>query len=177
MNEDDLLEIFSYEMEHPDLAEDPQTFYQDVESLLKEMESSIQEDYSNWKKYNNFVSIVNRIKEKRLEKILLAALNNVKLKNMLPEEEILYKRVRELLEQFKDLAKQDVPQEESKSEEEPSNDNESKSIKIRITTKVDAYYGLDGNKYGPYEIGEVVELPEQEAKWLVESEFAEYVEE
>ncbi|NPA22116.1 MAG: DNA replication complex GINS family protein [Candidatus Micrarchaeota archaeon] len=177
MNEDELLDIYSYEMEHPDLAEVPQTFYQDLEEFLKELEAKVREDFSYWKKYQNFLAIIQRIKEKRLEKILLAALNNVKLK-MLPEEEILYNRVRELIEHFGELSQTTVeqPKEEKAEEQEEKKEEGPKMLKVRITTKVDAYYGLDGNKYGPYEVGEVVELPEQEAKWLVESEFAEFVE-
>ncbi len=171
MNEDELLEIYHYEIKNPDLAEVPQTFYQDLEDFLKEYEKKVSEDISYWKQYQNYRSIIERLKQKRLEKVLLAALNNIQLK-FLPEEEILYKRVQELLEDFSKLS-EEVPKEVI--EEEPEQPKE-EIKKVKILVHVDAYYGLDGNKYGPYEAGEIVELPSQEAQWLVDSEFAEYVE-
>ncbi|MFA5108572.1 MAG: hypothetical protein WC492_03525 [Candidatus Micrarchaeia archaeon] len=40
------------------------------------------------------------------------------------------------------------------------------SKKIKMIKEVPAYKGADGNDYGPFGIGQEVELPSQEAEWM-----------
>ncbi len=73
--------------------------------------------------------------------------------------------------------KEDKPKlpKEEKKKEELEEESEDYEKKIKIIKPVDAYRALDGMVYGPFSAGEIVKINKEEAQWLVESGYAEYV--
>ncbi len=68
-----------------------------------------------------------------------------------------------------------APSIDDKEDDKKSNvkkDMENKK-QIKVIKYIEEYRGIDGNIYGPYRVGDIVELPNEEAEWLIKNGFGE----
>jgi DNA replication initiation complex subunit (GINS family) len=177
MDEDELLEIYNREIASPKLARIPENFYREVRALLKEREKLLKTtmDAVIWKTYANLVKTVQRIIEKRIEKILTAAKEELPIQGT-PEEMRLYSSVKKALEEFRaEVEKKEQPESNEKIQEqqEENREKDESTVKVKIIMPVDKYQGIDGKIYGPFVPGQLVEVPKEEGEWLIANGFAE----
>lgn len=99
--------------------------------------------------------------------------------NLLPFENELFRNLKTAFEQHKELAderKTDAdsvpdfepePEPEPEIEEEKENDTEDGYVMVRILSDVPEFMGTDLESYGPFEEGEEVKIPDDNAEILV----------
>ncbi len=173
MDYETLVDIYRKEMASSELVKVDANFYSELRKLLEEKKKSISEDdLLSQKEYWNLKKMVSRIISKRLQKIVIAASEGIEVEAT-PEEQELYARVKGAIEGFKsgiETIKEEKPKEEV--EEEKINPN---LKKIKIIKFVEKYIGENEKVYGPYNVGDVVEIEKAEAEWLISTGYAEEV--
>ncbi len=162
-------------------------------------------DYINTKKevegesreYRNAKRVFEKIVSLREDKIVKNARLAVKSEvegselNLLPEEQKLFRNARKLFQEYRSIIDEKIDNgfhsrvdaeevEEEKVEEEPEEDGSGSEEEdyslLKITSSVPEFMGTDLETYGPFEEGEKVELPEENAEILVNRGSAEKVE-
>lgn len=181
----------------------PQDFFNKSVEWLNRKEEEFQEsnEPSLLREIDNVKKLVKDIFDRRRKKILLLALHSVRSKkvskNLLPEEEEFFESIVRNLQELEGNLLQRVlegekPQEDSgeaegeESEEKEVEEEENKEREgkldvetgtgtqlVRIVGKVDKFVGTDEKEYGPLKEGDLVTLPEDVAKLLMEREKAE----
>ena len=164
-----LMDYYRKEMSNAGLVKLPDGFYSELIDLLKEKRALLSDaDPLKQREYWNVKKVITRLVEKRIEKIVYAALNGVEVSTT-PEELNLYATVKGSIEGFRKM----VESEMKRQNDEKKDDAQKKDVKkVRIVKYVEKYVGADSNIYGPYDVGDVVELPNEEADWLIATGYA-----
>ena len=123
-------------------------FYLKIEEKLKTYGSA------NGDEYKNIQKVVNSLKERRRQKILVYLAYNKELPRPLPlEEEDLYIQIKNIL---------------NKSNSEP------KPSKVKIAKTIPQIVAPSGSKLGPYEQNEIIYIYDRaDAKFIVENKLGE----
>ncbi|MAF89525.1 MAG: hypothetical protein QF775_03420 [archaeon] len=136
----------------------------------------------------NARKILEDIHDRREKKIINYALaiarNNEKLDvpEMTPEEHLLLEKLVETLKKYRGnidntspSEAKEVPETEvvSAEEKEDLEDSETKLVQVKLLEELPQIVGADMEEYGPYSEGEVAEIPEENAKILIENKKAE----
>ena len=194
---EELRRIQSRERE-PGLSKIPEDFYERIPEVLTKYSKA--RSASEQREYENVLKIIRYIYTRREEKILLAALNNLKGIEppgvMLKEELESYKTFSELLKSNKEKFERKIhsfsPEPSTRSGAEVSREaatsikEEMREIKeelkssslncpVRIVKDVDEFVGLDGSTYGPYVHGAEIVLPMKEIEMLVKMKLVERI--
>jgi len=189
----ELRKIQKKERRNNDLTDLDKNFILDAANYLQQK----QELGENNREYNNAKRVVDKIVSIREEKIFKQAKIAVKSQvnpenlNLLPREEKLFRKLRETFEEHREEIKTHLRQEtttestqaeeieeieepeeleeepENKEDEEKEEEIEEGYEKIKIISQVPEFMGTDLEPYGPFEEGETVKLPEENAKILV----------
>ncbi len=171
MDYETLVDIYRKEMASSELVKVDPNFYTELKKLLEEKKKSLSEDdLLSQKEYWNLKKMVSRIVSKRIQKIIIAASEDIEVEAT-PEEQELYARVKGAIEGFKsgiETVKENKPREEEKEEEVQTN-----LKKIKIIKFVEKYIGENEKVYGPYNVGDIVEIEKEEAEWLISTGYAE----
>ncbi len=171
MDYETLVDIYRKEMASSELVKVDANFYTELKKLLEEKKKSLSEDdLLSQKEYWNLKKMVSRIVSKRIQKIIIAASEDIEVEAT-PEEQELYARVKGAIEGFKsgiETVKENKPREEEKEEEVQTN-----LKKIKIIKFVEKYIGENEKVYGPYNVGDIVEIEKEEAEWLISTGYAE----
>lgn len=159
----DLLRRIQAKEREPFLAKISEDFYESVDQLL----AQCKDDPKRIREYDNLSKIIRQITFRRMEKIVLGALNSMrgldKPANMIKTEEEFYAKVLDLVKAFRTTKKELEKVEEKKETEETK---ETKP-KLRALRDIEAFVGLDGKTYGPFKEGEEIDVPEEEEKTLI----------
>jgi DNA replication initiation complex subunit (GINS family) len=180
----------------------PQNFFSEVLSYIEEKYQSLikgkTEDLfisidkeKHLRELNNLKAIIREIIERRTKKIIDLAQISVKaqepadeLKNLLAEEQVLYRHLRDVLERYKkgvsdkliNLSRPDFlhaqQSTQEKSEEEKSED---KFVLVRIISPVPRFIGPDLKIYGPFSEEEIVKMPKDITDVLIRKARAEKI--
>lgn len=168
-----LRELQKRELETPELTPLPQNFYEELIAFLKHKsdESLKSQNLLAIKEFESIKKIAKNIIMKRREKIFLYLVHHnerLNLKHLTEEEKEFVDKVlnaeSETIEKIERIFK---------ISEESSEKKEFK--KIRILSDIEAYKGLDNNIYGPFKVGDEVNLPLSEAEWLLKNKLAELI--
>jgi DNA replication initiation complex subunit (GINS family) len=134
------------------------------------------------REYRNAKRIFDKIISLREDKIVKNAKLSIKSKvdaeqlNMLPREQELYRELKQVFEEHRGSIDGEVngggtfePEEESVDAEEAEEiDNGAEGYEsLEITSHVPEFMGTDLEEYGPFEEGDEVEVPEENAEILV----------
>ncbi len=144
------------EIEAPNSINVEKEFYEEIRRALKKFEEKV------WRGVGEKREREEKNKEEGKEE---ADLNNLK-------EDIERRGEIRGEEQKKEEEREEIEEIKEKIEEE-AKDGQERRIKIR--SYVEAYRGIDGIIYGPYSPGEIIKINKEEAKWLVENGYAEFV--
>jgi len=168
----DLRNLQKKERESAFLVPLPEDFYDQVSLYLKELKEKGIKNHNLLllQEYENAKRVVRSIMERREEKIVLFAIRGVEINGITEDE----KRFLEAIK--KALAERAKVREELIADENNGGERQLKTKKVRFTVSVPAYRGADGKIYGPYEKGEVLDLPVSEAEILLKNKMVEYLE-
>lgn len=132
-------------------------------------------DTRKMREFENCEKVMNDIEKRRVEKILIYAFNEVyngfdPAQNLSKEEEILSKKVKECVVQFKRMIskKEGATDEHNESEEK----NEEGIIKIKLLKDVPKFKSVNGDEYGPFTIGSVCKIPKTEGEIMIKRNIA-----
>lgn len=152
-------EVSDYLKEKKDIAsKDSDSFSDVIVKTKKQLENAIA----------FFKELIRRRKEKILKLVLIAAETGISkqdFENMLPFEKSL----------FEDLMKNIDASEKRLNDILNGNKEESKNELIVFKEFVEEFVGLNGEKMGRYEKGQIVNIPKEIAKILIDSGKAEVV--
>ena len=164
-----------------------QEFFRQLSSYLEEKElilksqkekNSFPEEIKKTEKQLKAITqLSNEIIERRKRKILdLALLNSrtlteVKVKNLLQSEEVLYNSILTTLKQFSINEKEEEAK-VLKNEEDSESNN---TTLIRFIHSVPRFVGTDSNVYGPFIKEDIANLPEKTAQILINKKRAEKI--
>lgn len=154
-------EVAAYLKEKREIASKENDIFSDViVKTKKQLENAI----------TLFKELILRRKKKILNLVLVASETGISkqdFENMLPFEKTL----------FEDLMKSIDLSEKVLSDALNGNQNEEKKNELVVFKEMlDEFIGLDGEKMGPYEKGQIANLPKEITKILVESGKCEFVE-
>ncbi len=189
-----LREIQLKERQSKELVPLPENFWKEVAEYMKEKLARWEELRKNPSKFADKVLIeferelksaalvVQDIYRMREQKIIsLAHISVISEEepddtSLTPEERALLKELIDALSKSRKeilLAILSGEKAEEEAEEEKEEEAKPNMLKIKILERVPAFLGTDLQLYGPYEPGEVVELPVKYAKLLIEKGKAE----
>lgn len=146
------------------------------------------------REYKNAERVFEKIISLREDKITRAAKiaansNGSAPENLLPFENELFRKLRNAYEDHKETAldrkeeTSSIPEPQPEIEEEPEDEEESTNeeseegyVKVKILSEVPEFMGTDLESYGPFDAGEEVKVPEDNAEILVNRGNAEELE-
>lgn len=171
INYANLREVQKKEMENSALAILPEDFYQRVKELLqkKSAEAINSKSILTIKEYENIKKIVITIQIKREEKLALIALRGDKEVNGITKEE------KDFVERFSGIIDDMRNEIHDRWEWQENKGNIKKDKRVKILKDVEQYKGIDSNIYGPFRLGDEIDLPEEEANWLLKAKMAQNV--
>ncbi|HEX55474.1 MAG: hypothetical protein DRO94_04105 [Candidatus Altiarchaeales archaeon] len=173
----DIQNIYRAEKRFPTLQKIPEGFHSELSRLMSEIDDEYRE---------NLRKVCDEILTLRIAKILRLAArpgDSSMPINLTKEEMKIYEEIRRIVFEFREnfikideLAKKriDTTNQESKVDGEIDGKKE-KKIKLRILKSMPAIIGSDMKHYGPFSEDDVVELPEETARILLEREVAEMI--
>lgn len=165
---DELRRLQNREKESSTLVELPEEFYASAWSLVVEMKEGLEKDFSlvKAKEYENTVKILRDIYLKREGKILMRA---IRVARTGEEVRGLTKDERRLLGSLVNLLKESKTRFEGSIArgEENGGEEQKSSLDIVLMTDLPRFIGLGGEEMGPFEKGEKVALPVEEAERLM----------
>jgi len=179
----DLLEIIRKERYFEQLQLLPKNFIQDISEYFKDKTkfSAKEEDVfsealiKTKKQLENAISIFKELMNRRKKKILNLAFIAVETgiskrdyDNMLDFEKVMFDKIVKNLEEEETEINQLVNNVEKKEHK--------KNVLIFFKENVEQILDMEGNKLGPYEKGDIANLPEEIAKILIEAGRAEEAE-
>lgn len=183
----ELRKIQKQEARQDELAELDEKFLLQVSDYLGR-----KEDVSEGREYRNAKRVFDKIISLREDKIVknakLAVKSDVKASelNLLPREKELFRTLKDVFQEHRDSIDEEVngdyeivEEEQEEIEEEDTveeDDDEGGYEKLEITSEVPEFMGTDLETYGPFEEGDEVEVPEENAEILVNRGSAERIE-
>ncbi len=191
-----LFDLLRRERSRNELQDLESTFFDDVKNYLKEKEEMLNTDDKKYTsqaekekiqiQIKNARKIIKELYETREKKILHLAASKVKTGSVLIKtsslfgyEKDLYDDTIQMLQKYKGLTLKDIVPavvEEPKVEIKPAKvDVESDELKIKLSTNLPKFVGLDQKIYGPFNKGDVVDLPSNVANLLINKGRAETV--
>jgi DNA replication initiation complex subunit (GINS family) len=169
LNYSKLREMQRSEVASSELCTVEEDFYSKLREFLveKKGEAVGSQNLLAIKEYENLRKIARAIVNKRNEKLVLLALRGKKeTAGMTGEEAEFMGRLSRAIEE--NDAKLSFIFEEGNGAAKKDNIK-----RVRLLKTISPYKGLDEKVYGPFEEGEVAELPEDEAQWLLKEKMAE----
>lgn len=193
MNYKRLRDLLREEKSLPSLSKIPQDYYVSVEAFLSSTFSQMESSNSimQMREFENATGVIREIALIRQQKILFKALRNggehSKTEDMTREEHEAYdrfcsvigeenERLDSLLSRFQHKranAPATAKNEPSPEKKEPTG---SRLKKVRFTKDIQAYIGMNKERFGPFKPGEEGTLPSDEAELLLRERLAELVE-
>lgn len=169
LNYSKLREMQRSEMSSSELCLVDEEFYSQLKDFLgeKKGEALSSQNLLVIKEYENLRKIAKAIVNKRNEKLVLLALRGKKESTGMTKEEANF------------LTHLSRAIDENESElafifEESNGSSERDHFKrVRLLKNISPYKGLDEKVYGPFKSGEEVNLPPDEATWLLKEKMAE----
>jgi len=163
---DAILKIVNQEKSEKNLVKLPENFFSDVNKYV-ENKSKMVDKENSWE-LESARRLVQDVLDIRERKILIHALYNVRSgmvsDNLTPEEKMFFDKVVEEIKSFREGLKRTV-------EGEP----EKKDL-IVIENDLAEFVGIDMKTYGPFRKGDVVNLPEENVKLLLDKKLAKKIE-
>lgn len=164
-----LREMQRAEMGSSELCNVEEGFYSELRVFLggKREEAVGSQNLLSIKEYENLRKIAKAIVNKRNEKLVLLALRGRKeMPGITGEEESFLARLSGTIEENE--AKLAFIFEENNGKGKKDNIK-----RVRLLKNISPYKGLDDKVYGPFKAGDEVELPPDEAQWLLKEKMAE----
>ncbi|MFZ2455283.1 MAG: hypothetical protein WAX07_02250 [Candidatus Altiarchaeia archaeon] len=164
INYADIQKIYMNEKAATELQKIDDCFYYDAADLLAKIEAEHREHISKR---------VYEIFERRRNKIVFAALRSGQKEpaNMVPAEKKFYGKIAKELEDYKEVLSGEPAGE--KEEENTAVNTQIKKVRVRFLIPFPSVIGSDMVHYGPFKEGDIVDIPLDNAKVLVEEEAAE----
>lgn len=161
----DIQKVYMNERASNELQKMDDCFYYDASELLKKIEEEHKETIRK-RVYEVF--------ERRRNKIVFAALRSGQKEpaNMVPAERKFYERIAKELEDYKSILSGDGNG-RSGDGHETAAWREVKKTRIRFLTQFPSIIGSDMVHYGPFKEGDSADLPDDNAKILIEQDAAE----
>ncbi len=175
------------------LSQLPEDFYSQVKEYVMNVKNKVgvNPNLDNMREYENLIKTLKDIIRFRLQKIVLKSTQGFdeEIPGMTREEKELFIRINQYIRQYEEEVNSlitgseppNINHEETFSdehisdktqEEQKSNEKEDDFMEIIPVQNIPAYTGLDGNIYGPFDSGERVRLPKEEAKFLINANMA-----
>ncbi|MBU2560556.1 hypothetical protein KKA03_06640 [archaeon] len=197
MDTETLLDIYRKEKMSPYLQELEGDFYEEVQSVIRELEARYDESRGNTKQgskllreLENVKSVVLDLYEIRERKVVLGALNYVRrdggefeMEDLTESEEKMLGDVADVLKENrraileggppKKVKKQKAEKKQEKKEAAP--EKKISLVTVRITKDLPSIVGADGKIYGEFQEEDVVSLPDANARALIEQGAAEEI--
>lgn len=183
----ELRKIEKKEKRQEELSNLDDSFFLRVSRYLEMKEGTDQREYRNAKRVFN--KIVGLRQEKIVKNARISVKTGVKSSelNLLPREQSLFMDLKEMFEDYSEEVDEvlengvstDVEIEEPEPEPEPEEENNGEEegySTVKIVSQVPEFMGTDLESYGPFEEGEEVEVPEENAEILVNRGNAELIE-
>jgi DNA replication initiation complex subunit (GINS family) len=153
----EIREKYHKEKNIPGLSDLPEDFYirslQDIKFLEEKIKTGFDGDVL--REYESSMSMLKRLYWMRIQKIVIMALNSEeKPAGLLPEETVVYDKVKRDLEEAKFMFTCPVGKEKS-------------TIKVQVLVDLPEFVGTDCRNYGPFSKDSVTELPKREAEILL----------
>ncbi|MBI2079885.1 DNA replication complex GINS family protein [Candidatus Micrarchaeota archaeon] len=166
-----LREIQKKELESAALTQLEGDFYEKVNELLRKrsQEAMNSKSFLAIKEYENIRKIVISIQIKREEKLALMGLRGEGEPKGITSEE------KEFLEKFVGIINSMRESIKDRWETKESGISAKKDRRVKVLKDVEQYKGIDNNIYGPFKVGEEINLPEEEANWLLKTKIAESI--
>ncbi len=169
LNYSKLREMQRAEMSSSELCSVEEEFYSELRGFLgeKKDEAMGSQNLLVIKEYENLRKIARAIVNKRNEKLVLLALRGKKETAGMTREEgnFLTHLSRAIDENESELA--------FIFEESNGGGRKDNIKRVRLLKNISPYKGLDEKVYGPFKTGDEVDLPPDEAKWLLKEKMAE----
>jgi len=160
----EIREKFHKEKNSPGLSEMPKDFYSKAmeEAKLLQEKAKHKFDSDTLREYESMMSMLRRLYWIRIQKIVMMALNSEEKPNMLlPEEAIVYDRIKKDLEEAKLMFSCPKEREEK--------------ITVQMLSDLPEFVGSDCKNYGPFSKNTITELPKKEAEILLKQNIAKLV--
>ena len=180
MDYDELRKIHRIEKSKKELQKLEDNFYKECVDLMNEYFEKYEKtkDVEYLKILENIQSIVKSILFLRQQKIVFSALrlavaDEYDTENMTPKEKDFFDKLYELIKE-NIVFIEEVSSGKFVEECEDSKDINKMKIKIILDIPKE-FVGEDGNIYGPYKKGEIIEIDKKEGEFLIEKNLAELV--
>ncbi len=161
-----LIKIYKEERASRELTQLPDDFYPTLVRLLEQTKnkSRSSKTIGNYIQYENLQLAAKAIVEQRIQKVitfgLLLERDAIRKNYLLREEKELLEKFLNLLEEF------------TLNNQIHELFHRREKLRVVMTSDVPEYIGNDGKTYGPFQSGYVVELPIEEARYLIENNLA-----
>jgi DNA replication initiation complex subunit (GINS family) len=171
-----LRELQKKEKESNELQEIDPNFYGFVREYLSRKKRIAMKDalksFTEQRKLENTKAVIKYIIDRREQKIVLGAIqaahSDIKLKNMLEEEEMIFNKIRDLIKKQRERL-ENLFMEEKEEQEEPK---EIKSLKLKFLSNTSAFVDDDLKEYGPFKNEDIAEIPRKIAEILIKNKNA-----
>ncbi|MFH0922756.1 MAG: hypothetical protein V1811_01730 [Candidatus Micrarchaeota archaeon] len=164
---DALRKVLLQERHYPALSALDEGFFDQYSAFVKAQEIRLKESFSldAVKEFENTIKALDGLKETRLQKILFKALrdlqnDSVNSEGLAREEKELYRTLVKTLMEYSRGTHLTSP-EAQEVRPEPS------VMTVRILNDVKEFIGADASQYGPFSIGQTVQLKKDVASFLV----------
>ena len=188
-----LRDLLREEKSLPSLSKIPPDYYTSVEAFLSSTFSQMESSNSimQMREFENATSVIKEISLIRQQKILFKALRSggehTKAEDMTREEHEVYdrfcnvieeenNRLNSLLSRFQHKRQNAVPTARQEPSPEKKEALGGRLKKVRFTKDIQAYIGMNKERFGPFRPGEEGTLPSDEAELLLRERLAELVE-
>ncbi|MBC5792525.1 MAG: DNA replication complex GINS family protein [Nanohaloarchaea archaeon] len=187
----ELRKIEKKEKRQEELSVLDDSFFLKVSQYLDLKDGVDEREYRNAKRV--FDKIIGLRQEKIVKNARISVKTGVKASelNLLPREQSLFLDLKEMFEDYSeevdevleggtvetpDIEEEPETEPEPESEPEPEVEEDEGGVEIKIVSQVPEFMGTDLESYGPFEEGDQVNVPEENAEILVNRGNAEMVE-
>ncbi len=196
----DLFSIYREEKGSNALVNISEDFDQSVDELISTISQKTNEDSQAIKELENAKKLIIQIIQLRRQKIIMRSISSqdAKLMGANGREQEFYEKmlrlcieqdewVRNLISQKKvkvgNSSKTAVQQENTTQQAyEQTHENDERKVeqtnqkmqKLKFLQPVPTYAGADGKNYGPFEIGDIADMPQNEAQWMIDKKMADH---
>jgi DNA replication initiation complex subunit (GINS family) len=196
----DLFSIYREEKGSNALVNISEDFDQSVDELISTISQKTNEDSQAIKELENAKKLIIQIIQLRRQKIIMRSISSqdAKLMGANEREQEFYEKmlrlcieqdewVRNLISQkrakvensSKTLVRQDNTTQRTDEQKHEKDDQKVEQTnpntqRLKFLQPVPAYAGADGKNYGPFEVGDIANMPENEAQWMIDKKMADY---
>jgi len=176
------------EKAQPGLGKLPGDFYPSVQSFLSSKFSEMESNRSvlQMREFENASATIREIVLIRQQKLLFRAIRSAgqdaKVEEMTREEYDVYDRFRGIVQEENEKLNTLLSRFESKKKAaaEPEamiapEKQDASTKRVRFTTEVQEYIGMNRERFGPFKAGQESDLPSQEAELLLRQKIAETI--